>query len=337
MTNKLKRNLYILSLLLIIILGFYVIKLFKIYRFCSIIFSIILPLVFGFIFAWIINPLYKKMNKRFNKRMSIFMLIVLFAGFYGIIIWKFIPLIYLNIGNLTNSIADIIGHISEYSFLEGLEKYKNIDIGVVIDSCSNVLEYLCIFLLSHVFGFYILYTYENIRDSIGALVPKRYFDIYLEYIEKVSKNMRLYLKGTLLDTLILFVVSSVVYFFLGLKYPIILAAFSSITNIIPFVGPYIGGVPAVIMGISNSLRLGVITGVCILIIQTIESNVINPMIMSQCVKVNPILILIILSIMGKFFGLLGMIFAVPTLILIKLTIPFIKKYKSAFKLKKLNT
>lgn len=336
MTNKLKKNLYILSILLIIILSVYMVKLFYLYSFCCIILNIILPVFLGFIFAWILNPLFIKLNTKLSKKLSLFILIMTFLLFYTLILWKFFPLVTENISNLSSTFKELIDKLSHYPFLDKLNKLNDIDIGVLIDSCSNVFEIICVFALTHVFGFYILYTFEEIKAFIPKLIPKKYRSTYLEYIRLVSKNMHQFLKGTLLDTLILFVASSIVYFFIGLKYPIILALFSAITNIIPFVGPYIGGIPAVLIGLGKNLNTGIITLISIVIIQAIESNIINPVIMSKTIKINPILILITLSIMGKFFGLLGMIFAVPTLIMIKLSIPFFQNHKSIFLKRKTN-
>ncbi len=178
-----------------------------------------------------------------------------------------------------------------------------------------------------------LYNYDTIKSYVKGLIPKKKLKLITDYTNKLSLNMRVYLRGTLIDTGILFVISFLLYLLIGLDYPFILALFSALTNIIPFIGPYIGGIPAVLVGLSGSLNLGIITLAVIIFAQTVESNFINPMIMSKCIKINPLLIVIALSIMGKFLGVIGMVFAVPILIVIKLTIEFIKKYKNNINLK----
>lgn len=331
MTNKLKKNLYILSSLLIVILVLYLFKLLKMFHLLCLIFDIALPVVFGYILAWILFPLFKILNNKLNSKLSLSIIIASFIVIYGLILMYVFPMITGNIRSLTNIFTDLIDKVSKYPYLKDLENLKNIDVNVLIDSCTNIASYISIFAFSHVFGFYILFTYENINDFFKNLIPKKYKNFYSDYTKEVSINMRQYLKGTLIDTLILFVASSIIYFLLGLKYPILLALFSAVTNIIPFVGPYIGGIPAVLMGLTSSLNLGLITLAAIVIVQIFESNLVNPMIMSKCIKINPIVIIIALSIMGKLFGLIGMIFAVPALILIKITIPFIEMKKLKFK------
>lgn len=327
MLEKIKKNGYLLSWLLIIILSIIVIRLLKLYDICCTILTVVSPILFGYIFAWVLKPPYYKLAKKIGNRLAIGLFIALSVLIYCLVIWYLFPIILENAKSLVDISNAFIDKISSFSFLEDLKKYKTLDVSVLIDSCNNLLSFLGIFGLIHIFGFYMLYNYEQINSFLRKLIPLKYKRITLEYIRKLSSNMRLYIKGTLIDTFILFVISSILYAIIGLKYPIFLAAFSALTNIIPFIGPYIGGIPAVLVGLASSIKLGIITLGCIVFAQTVESNIINPYIMSKCIKVNPLLIVIALTVMGKFLGLLGMIFAVPTIIILKLTYDFLCKYK----------
>lgn len=329
MFTKLKNNLYYLSWILILILSIVLFRLLKVYDiFCTVL-SISAPIIFGFIFAWILYPAYKKLSKRVSKLISVGILILAFLVFYAVLVWKLIPIIIENVSHLLNLFTEYVDKFSKYPIFENLKDYKTLDMDLIISSCGNIASIVAMIVLIHIFGFYMLYNYEVIVDYLKSLIPEKYKRSTLFYVRKMSKNMRAYIRGTLLDTLILFVISSVLYLVIGLEYPILLAFFSAITNIIPFVGPYIGGIPAVLVGLKNSVRLAIMTVATIVLAQTVESNIVNPMIMSKCIKVNPLLIIITLTVMGRFFGLLGMIFAVPLLIILKLTFEFFEKYRGA--------
>ncbi len=327
MPKKLSDNLYYLSWLLIALLGIVLFRLIKIYDiFCTVL-GIVFPVIFGYIFAWILYPVMRRLEKRLNKKVAIVLIVSIFLAFYLLIIWKLIPIFLKNTSNLMTVIEEYQTRLAKYPFLEGIKNIKTLDIDTIISSCGNLIAWVAEFVLVHIFGFYILYAYDSVNSFLRSLIPLKYKRTVLEYVRKMSTNMRIYIKGTLLDTAILFAISVVLYMIIGLEYPFILAGFSAITNIIPFVGPYIGGIPAVLVGLGTSMNLGLITLGVIVFAQTIESNIINPMIMSKCIKVNPILIIISLSIMGKFLGLLGMIFAVPVIIIFKLTYESVQKYK----------
>lgn len=328
MSSKLKNNLYYLSCITIAILSIVLFRLLKVYDIFCLVLGIASPIIFGFIFAWVLYPIYKKMNEKCSRLVSLFLLIIAFLLFYLILLLKLIPIVIENAGDLLNLFSEYTEKLSKIPVLEGLNNYKSLDMNLIIESCGNLVSILGIISLVHIFGFYMLYNYESIVSFLKNLIPSRHKHMTLSYVRKMSTNMRAYIKGTLIDTLFLFAMSCILYLIIGLKYPFMLAFTSAVTNIIPFVGPYIGGVPAVLVGLKSGLRKAIITVGAIVLAQTVESNIINPMIMSKCIKVNPLLIIIMLTIMGKFFGLLGMIFAVPLLIILKLTLEFIKKYRN---------
>lgn len=278
-------------------------------------------------------PIYKKMCNKINGRIAILICIIFLLGVYALIIWKLVPLVKNNFSHIWSLVETYASKLSKVPFLEDLNSSTKIKFDTLISSCGSIVSIVVNIVLSHIFGFYMLYNYDTIKSYVKSIIPKKKLKLITDYTNKLSLNMRVYLRGTLIDTGILFVISFLLYLLIGLDYPFILALFSALTNIIPFIGPYIGGIPAVLVGLSGSLNLGIITLAVIIFAQTVESNFINPMIMSKCIKINPLLIVITLSIMGKFLGVIGMVFAVPILIVIKLTIEFIKKYKNNINLK----
>ena len=327
MPKKLSKSLYYLIILCIFILTIVLFRLIKIFDICCTLVDIVSPIFFGFILAWLLNPIYKKLNQKIDNRFSFALLIVALIFLYTLIIGIFVPMIIREGSNLLTILKDFIPKIQKIPYLSNIDKYLTIDANFLLKYCNNILSIVLNFALAHMFGFYILYNYNTIKMHIKKNIPSKYRDIILKFTKKLSTNMYLYTKGTLLDMLILFIISAILFSIFKLKYAILLALFCAITNIIPFIGPYIGGIPAVIVGLSSSLKLGIITLVVIVLAQTAESNVINPLIMSKCIKINPLLIIIAITVMGKFMGIIGMVFAVPTLIILKIVLEFVKKYK----------
>lgn len=327
MPVKLKKNLVILSYLFIALLAIFLLRILKIYDIFCYVLKIVSPIIFGFIFSWILYPVFKRLERKFGKFWSCGILISIFLLVYALMIWKLIPVVLKNTSNLLKVIESYIEKFSKYPLLGEIKNYRTLDMDVLVSSCSGIISVVSTIVLVHIFGFYMLYNYELVTSFLKSCIPKKYKKIVLEYINKLSTNMRMYIRGTLLDTLMLFIISSILYIIIGIKYPIMLASISAFTNIIPFIGPYIGGAVAVLIALGQSVKLAIVTVVVIIFAQTVESNIINPMIMSKCIKINPLLIVIALTIMGSIFGLLGMIFAVPVLIILKLTIEFLKKYK----------
>ena len=118
-------------------------------------------------------------------------------------------------------------------------------------------------------------------------------------------------------TLILFVVSIIGFSIIGLKSPVLFALFCAITNLIPYVGPYIGGVAAVLVGFTQSSLIGILTVVFIVITQALESNFLHPIVIGKKMDLHPVTIVVSLLIFGYYFGIMGMIVATPIVAILK--------------------
>ena len=103
------------------------------------------------------------------------------------------------------------------------------------------------------------------------------------------------------------------------------ALFCAITDVIPYFGPYIGAIPAVIVGFTMSPVVGVFCIVSIVVVQLLENNFYQPLIMGHTMKLHPVTIMIGLLIFQHFFGIIGMIIATPVIASLKVIITFINE------------
>lgn len=328
MNKKLYKALYYLVIITIFILILLLIKLMKLLDICCTLLNIITPIFFGYVLAWILNPLYKKLNKRMNNKLSFLLILLSFVLFYTLIILIITPIIINESGNFINMIKSYIPKLKNVPFIKFDESTLQIKFDKVIESCGGVLSIIINFALINMFGFYILYNYSLISSLTKKLLPNKYKDLILKFIRKLSTNMYEFVRGTLLDTLVMFIMTFILFLIFGFKYSILIALFIALTNIIPFIGPYIGGVPAVLIGFSMSIKMGIIGILIVVISQLIESNLINPIIMSKVTKINPLLIVIAITIIGKLFGVVMMALTIPILIFIKISYEFIIKHKN---------
>lgn len=326
MNKKLYKALYYLILTTIIILILLLFKLLKILDICCTLINIFIPIFFGYALAWILNPIYNKLNKKINKKISILLLILLLIIVYGTIIIIITPIIN-EAGNFANGIIDIIPKLKSLPFIKFEESMIEIKLDKVIESCGGIASVIINFILINMFAFYILYNYNIIKKYIRKLIPYKYKSISRKISNELSSNMYLFVRGTLLDTLFMFFLTFVLFLIFGIKHSVILATFISITNIIPFIGPYIGGIPAVLVGFACDIKTGIIATIIVIVSQLIESNLINPLIMSKITKINPLLIVISITVIGSFFGIVATALTIPILIFIKVLYKYIKQYK----------
>jgi predicted PurR-regulated permease PerM len=100
--------------------------------------------------------------------------------------------------------------------------------------------------------------------------------------------------------------------------------FCGLTDLIPYIGPYIGGGVAVIVGFTQGPIIGIGVLIIAIIVQLLESYILQPVVMSQATELSPIIIIVGLLVFGYFFGVPGMVIATPCMAIIKEIIKFIK-------------
>ena len=315
-----KRNyINILIILLIFLTSIFIIRYLKIIGFCTILLSILRPLFYGFILSWILRPIVDKI--KCNRVIITLIIYILFLGGITLILFNLIPVIFKELKNI---IPEILNYINKNKYLNSIYNVLNIN-NIFNNNLRNMNNYVnnifSIFLnifYSLIFGFYFLSSKNN----------RGYFNFVPNKLRnKINKDLRLYIKSILLDTLFVFILIAIVFSVVDLNNSIIFALFCSITNIIPYIGPYIGGIPAVIIGLSKSFNFGITILIIIVVVQIIENNIVQPLLVSKNVKLNPISILLGIIIFSHFFGILGMIISTPIIIIFKNIIIYYKKNK----------
>lgn len=158
---------------------------------------------------------------------------------------------------------------------------------------------------------YMLLDGKRLPDSIVKLLPSNYETETRKILHDMHTTVQNYVHAQLIVAFFVGITSLIGLWIIGLDYAILLALFMMVTNIIPYVGPFLGAAPAVVVAfIQDPIKvLWVI--VVIIIVQQIESNVISPLIQGKSLKVHPLTIIIVLLVAGNLAGIIGMLIAVP--------------------------
>ena len=281
--------------------------------------SLVSPLFFGMIISWILKPLVEKI--KINRVVTTIFLYILIIGLIIFLIIRILPIMILEVKNIiplfkrivekNTIINSIYRNLNIKKMLEGILKSVNYCINNIFSIVLNTIY-------SFIFGFYFLIRKNQV--SYFKFIPKK-------LRININDNLRLYIKSLLIDTLFMFITFSILFYIIGLKSSILFAVLCAITNIIPYIGPYLGGIPAVIIGLSMNYKMGLLVLIIVIIVQMVENNIVQPLIVSKNVDLNPIYILIGLIVFGKIFGIIGMILSTPIIIVSKEIIKYYKKNK----------
>lgn len=320
--DKLKE--LVLTLIAIILLVF-LIKYLKILKYLKVIFTILVPLFIGFIYAWIFNPFINKLSKKVNRNIVCILLFLLFILLFGLFIYFLVPTFYKEILEFVKVLPKLFSNIESKINNMGLRNYldKILDFlvlnvpGYLISLVGSAFKYLGVICIGLILGLYISFDYEKIVKSIYDVVPKKQKCVVINLSQDVSSTVRKCVNGTLFVAFCVFVMDSLSFWFIGLDSPLLLGMLCGITDLIPYVGPYIGGIVAVLVGFTENKLLGILTIITCIVVQSIENYILQPIVMSKSIKISPIVIIVGLLLFGNVFGIIGMIFATPIIAMIK--------------------
>ena len=165
---------------------------------------------------------------------------------------------------------------------------------------------------------------RSFKATYLTCVPQRYRHDALEFWDALGRALSRYLGGLGLVLAIQGALSATALFLIGVPYPLALGAWVSITAVIPYLGAWIGAVPALLVAFSISPGTAAMTGLLFLGIQQLEGNVLTPRIQAQTIKVPSILIFLGVIAGGALAGLLGVLLAVPTLATLRVVFDFFR-------------
>lgn len=352
--KKVVAILLVLGIVCLVYLGSYLLKDWGILRGILTIIKIISPLFIGLIIAWLLDPLVRFLQKKgANRTISTVGVFIGFILVIGLFFSLVIPSLVEQLQDAIGIVPGIIDNANSWmtNFFGELTELYNYDFSVVqtniYNSFENISESLTVglptflinvassilsgglnLIIGLLIGFYMLFDFNNVRKELLNFIPKHTHSDVIELTDRLNDCLKNYVQGTLFVMVILFTVQSLGFTLAGLKAPVVFGAICAITNIIPYIGPYIGGIPAVIVGFTISPLVGILTLVAVVVSQFLESYVLTPIVMSKTMKLHPVTIIIGLLIFSHFFGILGMLFSTPIISCLKIIFNFFdEKYE----------
>lgn len=344
---------FTVSIVALVVLITQIIKEWGILKIIGDVLSILSPFFIGIILAWLLDPFVSFLKKKGVKRglgvTFVYIIVIAVLVLIGNIL---LPTLVNQINDMITSAPDTIKNITEELdlFIKFISKTYGLDAIVVKESVyeviNNLLQFITVdgpsilisviksivsggidFVLGFLIGFYMLLDFDGVKRQMADWVPTRHKEEVNELTSQLNALLKNYVYGTLFVMFILFICQSIGMTIAGMQAPMVFALFCAITNIIPYLGPYIGGAPAVIVGFIISPQVGIGVLISVVVCQLLESYLLTPVIQSKTMKLHPVTIIIGLLLFSHFFGIIGMLFATPVIACGKVIINFfIKKY-----------
>ena len=293
-----------------------------------------------------------KQEKLFGHQRTISILITFLLIFLIIcfVIYAFAFLIVggLVFSSLQNMVQDIVDYFSKYEnefkswtaaipnsgIQAQLQSYANDVITWLSDNFSTkgILSFISGFggsilnlVLGMVVSIYLLKDKDFFlrlwRKTLHLILPMKANAVVTETLSDINVVVSQFLRGQLLDALIIAVLSSIGLSIIGLDFALFIGCFAGMCNIIPYFGPIISMIPAGLVGLlTGGPKQALFAILVLIIIQQIDSNIIYPRVVGSSIGLHPLFVLISVTVGAAYGGILGMILAVPIAAIIKVLI-----------------
>lgn len=306
----------------------------------SLIIQVCFPIFAGILLAAVLNPVLVFLEKTLridNRYISVILTYLLVFLMISIVVKtitpniinsivelsKDIPKLYRKANSLLSLLSDEL--IVKIYLAEIVQKLSSILTAIINNALIKVIDIFMAFantLLSIIISIYILIDKESIenwsKEFFGLFVGKKTANDIIKITHILYRNVSNYISGkataSLFIALLIYIGSKYV---IKCPYPVIDGMVIGITNMIPYFGTLIGSVPIVLINVLYAPQKGALLFILILILQQVESLIIDPKILSSQLSIKPLLVIISIIIGGGLFGPLGLFFAVPVAALIK--------------------
>lgn len=354
LSSKILHILYVAMVIACVLIVTILVKEWGILTFIFTFLKVLSPLFIGFVIAWLFNPLVKKLeNKGIPRMLGSILVYAVFLLIIAVFLRFLVPTVYMQVNELIKNLPTIFNEVKnslndiflKFSHVEGID-IESIRTNVMTTMETKLTDFTTTFptmLLDIIvkffsslvtiglglfIGLYMLFDFDSISRHFLNLLPERKRFEAQVLLNNIGGEVRKSVNGTLLVATMVFVCDSIGFAIIGLQAPMLFGLFCGITDLIPYIGPYIGGAVAVIIGFSQSTFIGIMTLIICVVVQCVENFILQPVVMSKTMKLHPVTIMIGLLIFNNFFGIIGMILATPCIALLKVIWEFIQnKYQ----------
>lgn len=338
-TNKIKLIYFLITSIFIILLTYLLVKLFPVYgSILSFFVRLLLPFFIACFIAYLLYPIINWLKEyNFPNVLSILLIYFLFIGGTTYLVYRVYPAAIIQLRDLNEHLPQFIKmyedaiyqiyvstsflpeavHDQMDQFILNIETSLENLVGKLMGGFTKIFDFIVIITVIPVLVFYFLKDYHHIKNYLKKFLPIKYRPMMNQLANAIDERLGGYIRGQLLVSALVSLLTLIVFHLLGVKYALLLAIIMGLTNIIPYFGPIIGAIPAVAITITVSTKLTILVIIAVFVIQIVESNFISPYIVGKSMNIHPIAIIFALLLGGQIQGIIGMIIAVPALTILK--------------------
>lgn len=305
----------------------------------------------GFAVALVLSFPVHLFSRVMPRGLAVFLAFLILIAVLLLISYVLIPLFLTQVGALISALPGLIQNLEQF-LIQALEALDRRDLlpttpEVIVGRLGEDLKASLGVITGNILGstmglvfgtfsfaltlFAITFIAASLLTNVRAFKTAFLTSVSLRYRrdardlwDSLAHALSRYLTGLAFVLAIQGALAAVALYLIGVPYALALGAWVSITAVIPYLGAWIGAVPALLVAFSISPTAVVLTALVFLAIQLIEGNILTPRIQGQTTRVPPVMVFLAVIAGGALWGLIGVLFAVPTLAVLRVLFDFFR-------------
>ncbi len=308
--------------------------------------AVLAPFLIAMIISYVLNPIVNILNERKVPRTAAVLLIyAVFITSVVVVMINLIPIFMLQLKELNEHLPQLT--MKAQNWFDGLNESRlvpesvrsginkafiqlenTITMGIsnFIHDIGGKLNMLFVAFIVPFLAFYILKDFQLIEKTALTFVPKRHRYETIKLLSDIDAALGNYVRGQFTVCFIVGGLAYLGYWIVGMPYPLLLACVVAVFNIIPYLGPFFGAAPAIVVASTISLRMVLMVALVNFVVQILEGNVISPQVVGKSLHMHPLSIIFVLLVGGELAGVIGLILAVPVFAVMKVLVHHINVY-----------
>lgn len=270
-----------------------------------------------------LSPIVDKWSKKMNRVIAISIVYILIVGVLALLVTVIVPPVISQIEDLARSLPSYIdNNIGAIGFWKEILKASQESLtslagqfaGITNQIYSTTINFFSGLVAAFtviVLTFYLLLEQHGAKKFILQHLPVENRTQVVSVVQKIGNKIGAWLRGQLLLGVIVGTLSGIGLWILGVPYVATLALWAGFTELVPYIGPILGAIPAILIALFQSPLLGILTLALYVVIQQLEASFLVPKIMQKAVGLSPVIIILAVLVGAKLAGLTGVILSIP--------------------------
>lgn len=293
--------------------------------------AVLVPFIIALIISYLLNPIVNLLNQRKVPRTAAVLIIyAVFIVSVTVIFMNLTPVFIKQLNELNEHLPELARNaerlltmLNENDLLpESVRMGINSaifeaelglaeTIAAFVRRIGTTMNVLFTAMVIPFLAFYMMKDFQLIEKTVLTFMPSKHKRRIIRLVTDIDKALGNYIRGQLLVCLIIGICAYIGYWLIGLPYPLLLASLVAVFNVIPYIGPFFGAAPALLVAATVSVKMMVLVAVVNTACQVLEGNVISPQVVGKTLHMHPLMIIFALLAGGQIGGVIGLILAVP--------------------------